>query len=83
MVFSGFGRLEHNLAELAGVVNWSTGALDGKRLAGLWWWGLAERKAGHGDQPEPRDPGQARLSRYFVVPRKHQFHIETVTITTE
>ena len=63
--------------------------MAGGGLAGADWgvldagWGLAGRRAGNGDPPETRAQGQAGLSRHFVVPRKHQFHIETVTITTE
>jgi hypothetical protein len=63
--------------------------MAGGGLAGADWgvldagWGLAGRRASNGDPPESRAQGQGVVSGLFLEAQKHQFHIETVTITTE
>ena len=59
---------------------WLVGGLAG----GCWCWlGCWLGVGWPQGPPEPREAGPVRVMRLFGEHRKHQFHIETVTITTE
>ena len=72
-------RLGRLLVEFLGywmAEGWLAGGGGG--LLGCWLGGWLDAGI-----PEPRNQGQGKVSGLFLEAQKHQFHIETVTITTE